>query len=181
LPGLSTRDITYSALFVALIATGALFTIALGPVPFTLQVGFVLLAGLVIGPRLGALSVLGYLCLGLIAPVFAGGASGPAVLVGPTAGYLWGFLPAVVIAGLIARGGQPSTRRYTLAALAGLVPIYGLGATWLAAQQHLPAGVALSVGVLQFLPVDVLKAIAAGLVARSLVSLPLGLPGLSDR
>lgn len=178
---LGTREITYAGLFAALIAVAALFAIPLGPVPFTLQVAVVLLAGLTLGPRLGALAVLAYLCLGLVAPVFAGGASGPGVLIGPTAGYLWGFVPAVVLTSLLAGEEQPSTLRLSAAALAGLAPIYILGATWLAMQQHLTPSVALSVGVVQFLPLDVLKALAAALAARSLVSLPLGLPGLSGR
>ena len=125
--------------------------------------------------------MLTYLCLGLVAPVFAGGASGAGVLIGPTAGYLWGFLPAVLITGLVARRGRPSTTRFVVAALAGLFPIYALGAAWLAAQQQLAPWVAVSVGVVQFVPADLLKAAAAALAARSLVSLPLGLPGLSDR
>ena len=160
---------------------GALVTVPVGTVPFTLQVAFVLLAGLTLGPRVGALSVFTYLCLGLVAPVFAGGASGAGALIGPTAGYLWGFLPAVLITGLVARHGRPSTARFVVAALAGLFPIYTLGATWLAVQQQLAPWVAVSVGVLQFVPADLLKAAAAALAARSLVSLPLGLPGLSDR
>lgn len=179
--GFATRDLTYTALFTALIAAGAMLSIPLGAVPFTLQVTFVLLAGMVLGPRLGVLSVLAYLCLGLVAPVFAAGASGIGVLVGPTAGYLWGFLPAVALTGWIASGARASLPRLLFAGLVGLVPIYLMGAWWLAMQQQLSPSVALTVGVLQFLPLDVLKAFVAGFAARSLVSLPLGLPGLQDR
>lgn len=175
----STRDLTYSALFTALIAAGAYISIPVGPVPFTLQVFFVLLAGMALGPRLGCFSVVGYLCLGLVAPVFAGGTSGIAVLLGPTGGYLWGFLPAAVIAGVIAARARGSLSFLVLAGLAGVVPIYLLGATWLAVQLGTTSyEVVIVGGVLQFLPLDVLKAVLAGLVARSLVSLPLGLPAL---
>ena len=179
--GITTRDLTYSALFSALIAAGAWISIPLGTVPFTMQVTFVLLAGMVLGPRLGALSVAVYLCLGLVAPVFAGGASGIGVLIGPTAGYLWGFIPAVILTGWLAGRHRASLVRLVLSGIAGLAPIYVLGAWWLAVQQHLSPSVVITVGVLQFLPLDVLKAIVAGLAARSLVSLPLGLPGLQDR
>lgn len=178
--GVTTRELSLAALLTALIAASAYISIPLGPVPFTLQVAFVLLAGLVLGPRLAALAIAAYLCLGLIAPVFAGGTSGISVLLGPTAGYLWGFLPAAIVAGWLG-GGRASLSALVSACLAGLLPLYLLGASWLAVQQHLSLSVAFAIGVVQFLPLDVAKAVAAGVTARSLVSLPLGLPGLQGR
>jgi len=80
LSALTAREIAYAALFAALIAGGSFVAIPLGPVPFTLQVMFVLLTGMVLGPRLGALSVIAYLVLGLVAPVYAGATSGAGVL-----------------------------------------------------------------------------------------------------
>jgi len=161
-------------------------SIPIGTVPFTLQVLFVLLAGMLLGPRLAVLSVLAYLALGLVAPVYAGGTSGLGVLFGPTGGYLWGFVLAALVTGAVcARGrpslarasrGRPSLARFVGAGLLGVVPIYALGAVWLAAQLHLSLGAALATGVAPFVWLDVLKAVAAGLAARSLVNLPLGLP-----
>jgi biotin transport system substrate-specific component len=176
LPSTTTRELTYGALFTALIAAGALVSIPVGSVPFTLQVLFVLLAGMVLGPRLAALSVLAYLALGLVAPVYAGGTSGLGVLFGPTGGYLWGFVLAALITGAVSARGNASLARFVGAGLLGIAPIYVLGAAWLAAQLHLGLGAALVAGVAPFVWLDVLKAVAAGLAARSLVSLPLGLP-----
>lgn len=173
---LTTREVTYAGLFTALIAGGALVAIPVGSVPFTLQVLFVLLAGMLLGPRLAALSVVAYLVLGLVAPVYAGGTSGLGVLMGPTGGYLWGFLPAALVTGVACTYGRRSLVRFVVAGLLGLVPIYALGVVWLAAQLHISASVALSTGVVPFVSLDVLKAVAAGLAARSLVNLPLGLP-----
>ena len=173
----STRDLAYAALFTTLIAVGAFVTIPLGPVPFTLQPLFVLLAGLVLGARLGALSVGAYLVLGLIAPVYHGGTSGFGVLVGPTGGYLVGFVLAAVIAGWISHAGKPTAVRYVGAGLAALVPVYVLGAIWLAISLHTTSfAVVIVGGVLQFLPLDVLKAVVAGLAALSLARSPLALP-----
>jgi biotin transport system substrate-specific component len=176
LTSLTTRELTYAGLFTALIAGGALVAIPVGAVPFTLQVLFVLLAGMLLGPRLAVLSVLAYLALGLIAPVYAGGASGLGALFGPTGGYLWGFVPAALVAGVVSAHGRVTLTRFVAAGLLGVLPIYALGAVWLAAQLHLGAGTALATGVAPFVWLDVLKAVTAGLVARSLVSLPLGLP-----
>jgi biotin transport system substrate-specific component len=151
-----------------------------GPVPFTLQVLFVLLAGLVLGFRLGALSVAAYLVVGLIAPVYAQGASGIGALVGPAGGYLLGFVVAACVVGACSERWQPRTFWPLLGiALAGLVPIYVIGASWLAWQLHTTAfGAIVWGGVAQFVPGDVLKAAIAALMARAFVSLPLGLPAL---
>ena len=119
MPRLTTADIARCALFAALIAGGAFVAIPLGPVPFTLQVFAVLLAGMVLGPRLGALSVLTYLTLGLVAPVYAGGASGLGTLLGPTGGYLLAFIPAVVLTGYVATRGAPSIPRLVTAGCSG--------------------------------------------------------------
>jgi biotin transport system substrate-specific component len=176
----STPEIARVALFAAMIGLGALVTIPfVGPVPFTLQPLVVLLTGMVLGPRLGPVSVLVYLTLGLVAPVYSGGQAGIGVLIGPTGGYLVGFLLAAWVAGVIAHGGPPSFARFAVAGLAGLIPVYALGATWLAIHLEITSvwGV-LVTGVLQFLPLDVMKALLAAGLAGALVSSPLGLPGL---
>jgi len=178
---LTTRDLAVAALFTALLSASAFIAIPFGSVPFTLQVYTVLLAGLVLGPRLAALSVVAYLLLGLAAPVYSGGASGLGVLLGPTGGYLIGFVAAVVLTGLIAGGPESGVPRLAIAGLAGLAPIYGIGATWLALQLDLTPAGALASGVAPFVWVDVVKVVAAALTARALVSLPLVLPAESRR
>jgi biotin transport system substrate-specific component len=172
----STRALILAALFAALIAVGALVALPFwGPVPFTLQAFFVLLAGLVLGPRLGALAVTLYLLLGLVAPVYAQGSSGVGTLLGPTGGYLMGFVAAAARAGLLV-GRTRSRLRLFLAAVLALVPIYFLGTTWLAWQLHIgDVRTALLEGVLPFVPLDLIKAFAATLVASALLSLRLGL------
>jgi biotin transport system substrate-specific component len=178
---LTTREIAVAALFASLLAVSAFVAIPVGSVPFTLQVFVVLLAGMVLGPRLGLLSVLAYLVLGLLAPVYAGGASGLGALFGPTGGYLWGFLAAVVVSGAIAKTGARTLPRLLLAGAAGLAPIYALGATWLALQLDLTASAAVLAGVVPFIWIDLIKAVAAALTARALVTLPLGLPAQPRR
>jgi len=176
---LTPRDLALAALFAALVSLGALVSVPFfGPVPFTLQVAFVLLAGLILGARLGVLSLTVYLLLGLVAPVYAQGSSGPAALVGPTGGYLVGFVIAAGLVGWLSERLEPRSLRAVLpVALAGLVPIYAVGATWLALQLHTSnVHAVLWGGVMQFLPGDVAKAVAAAFVATALVSLPLGLP-----
>ena len=173
---LAARDILRASLFTSLLAVGALASLPLGSVPFTLQTLVVVLAGMVLGPRVAALSIIAYLALGLVAPVYAGGTSGLAVLFGPTGGYLWGFVPSVLVTGALAARDRSSLPWLVLAGLAGVVPIYALGAVWLAVTLDLSPSEAVLAGIVPFVWVDVVKAVAAALVARGLFSLPQGLP-----
>lgn len=178
---ITTRELAVGALFTAVLAVSAYISIPIGSVPFTLQVFVVLLAGMVLGPRVGLLSVIAYLILGLVAPVYSGGGSGLGYLFGPTGGYLIGFIPAVLLTGALARRGDAGLARLTLAGLAGVVPIYALGTAWLAVQLDLGISAAIAAGVAPFLWVDVLKAMVAAITARALVNLPLGLPAATSR
>ena len=165
---LKPRDVTVSAVFSVLTALGAWVSIPLPitPVPVTLQVFFVLLSGAVLGERLGALAQIIYLLLGLIGlPVFAGGESGPAVLVGPTGGYLVGFVAAAYLTGRLAESSQSSFFRMLIASVCGLIPIYLLGAIGLWVWLRSSLSALLVIGVIPFLPVDAIKAIIAGYIA----------------
>ncbi|MGO8683106.1 MAG: biotin transporter BioY [Thermoleophilia bacterium] len=173
---LSARHLTYAALFAALTAVGAFISVPVGAVPFTLQVVVVLLAGLQLGPWLGALSMCAYLLVGMVAPVYAGGTSGIGVLFGPTGGYLWGFVFAAWSVGWLRSRIRDQRLLPTVAiSLAGLLPIYALGTLWLATQQHIGWYAAIGVGVAPFVLFDAVKTLVAALAARALTSLPLGL------
>jgi len=165
---LKPRDVTVSAVFSVLTALGAWISIPLPitPVPVTLQVFFVLLSGAVLGENLGALAQTIYLLLGLIGlPVFAGGESGPAVLIGPSGGYLFGFVAAAYLTGKLAGSNRGSSFvRMLIANLSGLIPIYLFGEIGLWVWLRSSLSVLLMVGVIPFLPIDVIKAIMAGYV-----------------
>src|SRR4051794_39821492 len=88
------------------LAASAQILVPIQPVPMTLQSLVVLLIGAAYGWRLGAATVLLYLAEGLCGmPVFAGFRAGPAVLIGPTGGFLLGFVPAAALAGWLAARG----------------------------------------------------------------------------
>jgi biotin transport system substrate-specific component len=103
------------------------------PVPVTGQTFAVLVIGASLGARLGALTVAAYVLEGILGlPVFAGGASGIARLVGPTGGYLVGFIVASAIVGWLAERGWTRTILSTVAAmLIGEAAIYLFGLAWL--------------------------------------------------
>jgi len=111
-------------------------------------------------------AVAGYIALGASgAPVFAGGAAGLAVLIGPTAGYLIGFLAAVGTVGLLGEHGFLRTFSGAFVTIAGATfAIFAFGLAWLAA--YVPGGTLLAAGFWPFLPGAVAKGLAAVLVLR---------------
>jgi biotin transport system substrate-specific component len=134
------------------------------PVPITGQTFAVLLVGASFGPRRGTASLALYLLLGMLGlPFFAGGASGPSALLGPTGGYLVGFVIAASLVGwLAARGLDRRIPSALLALLAGEVVIYLFGVAWLSI--YLGMQQALVAGFLPFIIGDSIKLVAAGLV-----------------
>jgi biotin transport system substrate-specific component len=138
------------------------------PVPVTGQPFAVLLVGALLGARRGALAMLLYLAEGAGGwPVFAGGAFGVAKLVGPSGGYLVGFVPAAFVTGALAERGWDRRFSTTWAAMAlGAVCTYACGLPWLA--RYVGADRVLSLGLAPFLVGDVLKQVLAAL------ALPLG-------
>lgn len=164
---MKTRDLVLIALFAALTAIGAQIAIPVKPVPFTFQLFFVLLSGALLGSLRGGLSQLVYLGLGVIGlPVFAGGTSGVGVLVGPSGGYLIGFVVAAFVVGAIC----DVVRSFVgtlIAMVLGVFIIYMFGLAQLMMVTKLAFVPALSAGVFPFIPFDLLKAaIAAGLAGR---------------
>lgn len=135
------------------------------PVPVTGQTAAVLLVGALLGSRRGSLAVLVYIAQGAAGlPVFAGGAFGLSRVLGPTGGYLLGFVAAAFLVGLLAERGWDRRPLTTAAAMAlGNVVIYTVGALWLAV---FVGGLrqALAVGVVPFLPGDLLKIAVAAIL-----------------
>lgn len=148
------------SLFIALSAQVAI-PLPFSPVPVTGQTLAVPLIGALLGSRRGGLSLLAYLAEGALGlPVFAGGTAGLARLMGPTGGYLVGFVPAAFLTGLLAeRGWDRQVRTTLLAMFLGNVAIYALGLLWLA--RFVGGERVLASGLLPFIPGDLLKLILA--------------------
>ncbi len=127
---MNTKRLVSIAVFTALIIVGGLISV---PIPFTqvqlsFQTLFVLMAGLVLGARDGALAVLIYIVMGLLGvPVFTSG-GGIAYVLMPSFGYLIGFPVGAFLAGKVcARGKEPTRARAFASALIGMIPVYIIG------------------------------------------------------
>jgi biotin transport system substrate-specific component len=159
----------YASLFAALSAVGAWLFVPIGPVPIVLQNMFVFLAGLLLGSRWGLASVGVYLLAGACGlPVFAGGTGGIGRFVGPTGGFLLGYLPVVWVIGWIADRGRGRMPWDVAAMILGAAVLYACGVPWLKALTGMPWVKALAVGVYPFLLGDALKIAAAALIAKSI-------------
>jgi biotin transport system substrate-specific component len=131
------------------------------PVPITLQTLFVLLAGAVIGPGWGALSMGLYLAIGAMGvPVFSGGGSGFLHLTGATTGYLLACPAAAYLAGMLSGRELLRYRLYPALLISGLF-ILAAGTLWLALFYRWSAATALAAGFWPFIIGDLVKTVAA--------------------
>lgn len=123
-----TKKLIYCGFFTALIAVGAFIKIPVPVVPFTLQFLFTTLAGLLLGSKMGAISVVVYTLLGLVGlPIFTEG-GGIWYIFKPSFGYIIGFCIGTYVTGLIAEKMKEKTiRGYMIANFTGLLIVYALG------------------------------------------------------
>ena len=172
---LTTREITFTGLFAALIAVGAFIKIDI-PLPlytmhFTFQWLFVLLAGFILGKKLGALSVITYIIVGLAGvPVFAAG-GGIGYVLRPGFGFLLGFILAAYLIGLYTEKLPSKKLIYLIVpATIGLIAYYSVGAVYFYLIKNLYVGEAVSfdVVVVQYCLITVIPDFILCVMAASL-------------
>ena len=166
-----TLNLVHIAMFSALMAIGANISsfLIIGGVPITLQTFFAILAGLLLGSRMGAISMVVYAFIGLAGvPVFAGFSGGMDTLISPTFGFIVSFAFIALAAGLIAEK-FPSRKGFVVAALVGLVVNYVIGTNWMYAAYKLwfaaPEGFTYKMAwawMMVPLPKDIILSVLAG-------------------
>ena len=167
---MKTRNLLLCALFAALTAVGAFLKVPFAFSAITLQFFFTALSGILLGAKVGALSQLLYVALGLLGlPVFTlGGGVGYALY--PTFGFLLGLIPAAYVVGRV-NGNSRAPRRIALACFAGLAALYAVGLPYMALILNVYQGRgmgawALAVaGLLPYLPGDCVKIAACAYLA----------------
>ena len=174
----TTQRLTLSALLCALCAVLSQIQIPLPPVPLSLSLLGVYLCGALLGRRWGSASVGCYVVLGAVGvPVYAGFAGGVSVLLGPTGGFLIGYILCAWIIGIITQRFGFSRKNLMLSMAAGTLICYVLGTAWFSLVSGTDLTGSLSACVLPFIPGDMLKILlAASLCLR--VQKPLRVMGL---
>jgi len=173
---LSVREMALVSMFAALACAGGLLLRFGGDmvVPFSILPFITILAGILLGGRLGALSMGLYLAIGLVGiPVFATPPyGGIAYLVKPTAGFLFGFVGAAYVTGKVAEWlGKNSVRSYMLASCLGIAVLYLIGLPYFYVVMNLYVGKAMNVktvlelAFLPFITFDLIKAVIVSVIA----------------
>lgn len=174
---LRTIDITLAGMFVALMAVGANITsiapfMVVGGVPITLQTFFAILAGAILGSRLGAIAMLVYALVGLVGvPVFAQFTGGVSILIKPTFGFILSFILTAYATGKIIEQ-KKTLGTFIFAAIIGMVINYVIGTNWMYGAYKLwaaaPEDFTYKVAWLWMvvpLPKDLILAVLAGMMA----------------
>lgn len=165
---MNTRDMCRVAMAAATLCAIAPVTVPIGPVPISLATLGVYLIGVILGARKSIMTVVCYILLGAVGlPVFSGFGSGIQKLLGPTGGYLLGYIACAGAVGLASDLGAEGWV-LSVAMLAGTVLCYGLGMTWFMLQTGMPIGKSLQLCVLPFLPGDAGKIVLSTIMAAKL-------------
>lgn len=161
----SITQIAVIGVMTAVICILAPFSLPIGPVPISFTNLAIYIALYVLGMKRGTISYLIYLLIGLVGvPVFSGFTGGPQKLFGPTGGYLIGFIPMAVIAGIVIDKCMKKWYFCLLAMIAGTWVCYLFGTAWLVFQANMTFKAALAAGVIPFIIEDLIKMVLALLI-----------------
>lgn len=166
---LKSRNITYTALFAAIIAILSVISVPIGTVPISLGLLGVLISAICLGPARSATAVLIYLFLGAVGiPVFSGFQAGISVLAGPTGGFLISYIAVCWVTGMFSKWADKKSGNAVLfitvaGCFSGLLACYIIGTAFYSLTTGTDLSAALSVCVLPFMPFDIIKCVAAAL------------------
>ncbi len=169
---ISVQDMTLIAMFTALIAICSWISVPLGPVPFTLQTFGIFVTAGILGTRRGIISVLVYICIGVIGiPVFAGFSSGPGVIAGPTGGFILGFFFIAVVVGTMTHCVSVEKQGMKIVVLVigmilGDVLCFALGTVWFVWNMKSNVATALGLCVVPYIVPDLIKIGVAAVVVN---------------
>ncbi|MGN0150014.1 MAG: biotin transporter BioY [Clostridia bacterium] len=163
---MNTKSMVLCAIFSAIICVFSVMTIPIGAVPITLGTFGIMLTAVILGAKKGALSTAVFILLGAIGlPVFSGFKGGFHVLLGPTGGYIWSYIPMTLIIGLIIKK-LPEKKfaamaKIFISCLIGIAVCYAAGTAQFMAVQQVDLIKALTACVLPFIAFDIIKALIA--------------------
>lgn len=156
-----TYMLTVTALMTAVTCVLAPMSVPIGPVPISLTNLAIYFALYLLGWKMGTVSYIVYLIIGIVGvPVFSGFTGGFAKLLGPTGGYIIGFIPMAIIAGLVIEK-SGSRILHFIAMVVGTAVCYAFGTAWFCVVMKSDVAAALGMCVFPFIPGDIAKIVIA--------------------
>ena len=166
---ISVRDMVYTALFAAVICAVAPFSIAIGPIPVSFATLAIYLAAGALDAKYAVLSVLLYIALGAVGlPVFSNFEGGFHKIAGISGGFIIGYLPCALAAGIIIDVSKGKIWSYALGMAVGTFSLYTCGMAWFMFQTGSTFAVSLTLCVSPFLVGDAIKIVLACITAPKL-------------
>lgn len=164
----NAKNVTSCAVFIALIAVGALITIPWGPIPFTLQTFAITLTLYMLNPKLSFAAVLIYLVMGALGlPIFSSMRGGIGVILGPTGGFLWGYALGIFFCCALDKKCKNTGLRYLVGLLLTAIA-YACGSIqYIIVVPGVTLEVALMTCVVPFVLIDAIKIACALAIARA--------------
>lgn len=160
------RTMVFTALFAAVICVVSPFVIPIGPIPLSLATFAIYIAASSLNWKAGTVAVVLYLLIGLVGlPVFSGFTGGVQKLVGPTGGFLIGYIPCALIIGLIIDRFERKIWLYPVSMVLGTAVLYACGTIWFMVSLKYTLAAALMACVVPFLIGDAAKIILASVIA----------------
>lgn len=171
----TVRGMVFMAVFAALICIAAPFSVQIGPIPITLATFAIYLTGAILGGKRGMAAVAVYIMLGAVGlPVFSNFNGGFTALLGPTGGYIIGYIPLVLLTGIFAEMNSKKHRTMIIGMIIGMllgtVALYTFGTAWFMIMTGSGLGRALALCALPFIPGDALKIVCVSAIAIPLKS-----------
>lgn len=171
----TVRGMVFMAIFAAIICVAAPFSVQVGPIPITLATFAIYLAGAILGGKRGMIAVIVYIMLGAVGlPVFSNFNGGFTALLGPTGGYIIGYIPLVFLTGIFAEMNYKKRRTMIFGMIFGMflgtVALYTFGTAWFMIMTSSSLGRALALCALPFIPGDALKIVCVSAIAMPIKS-----------
>lgn len=167
----TVHGMVFMAIFAAIICIAAPVSVQIGPIPITLATFAIYLAGAMLGGKRGMIAVIVYIMLGAVGlPVFSNFNGGFTALLGPTGGYIIGYIPLVLLTGIFSDMNSKKHWTMIIGMLLGTVALYTFGTAWFMIMTSSSLGRALALCALPFIPGDALKIACVSAIAIPLKS-----------
>lgn len=168
---LNIKRITYISILTCILCVVSPFSLNIGTIPITLSLFIICIIGIICKPYESLLAVILYIFIGLIGiPVFSSFTSGIGMIIGPTGGFIIGYIPCILIISLITRINKKQISLYFISTFLGTIVCYLIGTLWYMLYANVTFKYSLLICVVPFVLFDIVKIILSSLVGYFLIN-----------